>query len=368
MKFCQTCDQDLEASSETCPVCNQDFAFDDGEKFLPEPGIYTGISWADYCRIPYMNPSTLKHGLRSMKRLKRAIDGEMAPPNPKTVAVGNAVHAFLSGEFNERFIEMPPFETDDENLTAGTAKNPPKSMIKQDGSPSAAGKKWIELCKEHGKPDDFKDTITVSQVKTQSKTTTYYQNKVAEFERDNESKTILTSVQVATARKVIGEIRKNKEADAVLSHSQHELTVIARINGLLCKTRIDIAKPQTGLVCDIKTTGDIEPRTFYRQAKKMGYFFQFAFHVEALANAPGGWQVQEYKVLAAEVGDDYDTGLINIPFALIDQWQARVLSKIEDYRLAKAAGIYDGLYKGGCGELVVPEYEMVEEDQVQWGE
>ena len=79
------------------------------------PGIYHDVPWSQYREIPYPSPSMLKHGLRSMKRLKRAADGELAP-SETTVAVGQAVHCMISNEA-DRLAVMPAFEQDAENKT-----------------------------------------------------------------------------------------------------------------------------------------------------------------------------------------------------------------------------------------------------------
>ena len=330
-----------------------------------EPGIYFDIPWSDYVRIPYMSPSKLKRGLRSMKHLKRAIDNpEDFQPSAKTVAVGNAAHAMLSGEFDQRYLVQPEFELDDENVKGGTIKKPPKVMTKANGDLSSNGLKWQKLCEENGKPKDYAGEITTGQEKTDSKLTKYYKDKVSEFESQaaNQGKEVLTTAQVNTAEKVIREIQKNPEAVKLLGDCQSEVTVISVINGLKTKTRIDILKP--GVCADLKTTTDVETNALYRKCKQMGYFFQFAFHIEALANAPDGFQAQEYLILAAEDSGDYDTGVIPVPFALLDQWRERVHRVISDYRHAKATGVYGGLYPGGLGLLKVPEYDMDSEDEL----
>lgn len=161
----------------------------------PEPGIYFDIPWAQYINCPYMNPSTLKHGCRSMKRLKRAMDGECRP-SEKTTAVGNAVHTLLAGEFDERFAVMPAFENDPDNLT-GTGK------------------------------------------KSTSTSTKYYKESKANWLIENEGKLNLTEVQLNVAKKVVRSIRAKRDCNEIIERATSEVTVIAEINGLLCKTRID---------------------------------------------------------------------------------------------------------------------------------
>ena len=221
------------------------------------PGIYYGMSWAEYQAIDAMNPSTIKHGTRSMLRLKRAIDGE-CDPSADVVAVGNAVHCMIAGELEDRYAVMPAFEKDAENTTAA------------------------------GKPSS-------------SKATTYYKEASAAW-LDTNDKDVLTEVQMATAAKIANQIRRR--CGKVIDGSQQEVVVVGEIEGVLCKTRLDGLKPDQELVWDIKTTSDISDNAFYRQYKSMQYGFVGAMHQELLRQ--NGIVIREYIYLAAENGGDYD--------------------------------------------------------------
>ena len=328
-------------------------------EWYPEPGIYKGVSWAEYKSCPYMNPSTLKKGLRSMRHLKRAIDGELQP-SAKTVAVGQAVHCLVADE-TDRLAVMPDFEKDPRNLTAGTVKEPPKAMTKKDGSLSAAGQKWQDLCSEHGLPVDHCGEIRTGQKPTESKVTDFYKTSVSNFVEQNEGKTLLTEIEMNVAKKVIGCIYENSKAAEIIRRSEHELTVIAEIEGVMCKTRIDGAIAKDRNVWDLKTTDDISGRTFYRQCKKLGHLFQFGFHQLACANAgKNAFAIERYDAIAAEVSGDYDTGVILIPPQLLDDWAEKVSRVLNDYKLAKSTDIWPGLYPAGIGLLDVPDYDMAE--------
>ena len=285
----------------------------------PEPGIYFDISWEQYCRCSYMSPSLLKHGQRSMKRLRRAIDGE-CKPSAKTTAVGNAVHCMLAGEFEDRNAVMPAFELDAENQTA-------------------TGKK------------------------STAKTTAYYKESKLAWEQENEGKTFLTEVEVAVARKVVRNILGKPECQKVVAETHSEVTIIAQLGGVMCKTRLDHLSPSERMIADTKTTSDVQPQAFYRLAKRLGYFFSAGFHCLAVSEAPGGFEPQLYKFVAAEISDDYDVGLVNVPFALIDQYKSRVLSTLEKYRLSLSSDDWPGLYPME-GQLCVPEYDMADEDEL----
>lgn len=278
------------------------------------PGIYANIDWDEYRALPYPSPSTLKKGLRSMRHLKRALDGEIPPPSPDAVAVGQAVHCIIAGE-EDRLAVMPDWHLDPLNVT-GT-----------------------------GKPSE-------------SKSTKFYKESKEAWLVENGQRSILSEVQLATAKKIVRLLRENQAANQLFESSKHELTVIADIDGVRCKTRIDGADPSSLRVWDIKTTGDIEPRALYRQSKKMGYFFQFAFHLMACAAAgKNRFVIDRYDIIAAEVGGDYDCGVVEVPMQLLDDWTAKVKRVLREYKQAKESGVWPGLYDGE-GVLEVPDYDM----------
>tara|TARA_R110000803_G_scaffold75124_5_gene139436 strand:- start:7515 stop:8552 length:1038 start_codon:yes stop_codon:yes gene_type:complete len=330
------------------------------EEFHLEPGIYESVPWSDYVRIPYMSPSTLKHGLRSMRRLKRAIDGEIYP-SAKTVAVGQVVHCLIAGEHEERIAVMPDYHLDPDNLTAGTEKKPPASMFVKSGDLSAAGRKWAELCVANGFPEDHVLPFRVDREQTTSKTTNYVQAKVEEFGADNEGMDIITEADHQRAKDVVSRLMAHKHCAELIQKSKQEITVIGEIEGVKVKTRLD-GFWKEGHTCgcwDLKTTSDIAPDVFYRLCKKFGYLFQFGFHNAILATC--GVQLQCYDVIGAEVQDDFDVGVIQIqPFELLDDWADKVRELLAQYRICRSKDEWPGLYddKGEQGVLCVPNWDM----------
>ena len=77
------------------------------------------IAWNDYLSIKRMNPSTLVHGIKSMRRLRRAIQDGF-PEESNAMRLGSGIHALLlePDEFDKRFVVMPTFHLDAANTTA----------------------------------------------------------------------------------------------------------------------------------------------------------------------------------------------------------------------------------------------------------
>lgn len=273
------------------------------------------LSWADYCARPEMNPSTLKHGRRSMLRLKRAIDGD-CQPDPKNVIVGNAVHAMISAEYEDRYQVMPPFEFDQANLTAT------------------------------GKPSN-------------AKTTNYYKEAAEQWriEMLKAGREEISEGAAATAAKVANRIRKH--CGSMIDSSEQEVAVFGEIEGIPMKTRLDGLWGKT--VWDIKTTSNVDDFLFYRTFKSLGYGFSAAVHCELLRQ--NGLHVDQYLIIAAESQDDYDVRILTVPMELIDVELSQVRKVATQYRIAVETDYWPGL---GDGALVVPNWDMASDDDVEW--
>lgn len=282
------------------------------------------VSWADYLAMPQMNPSTLKHGLKSMKRLQRAIDGE-CQPDRKTVAVGNATHAILAGELEDRFAVMPAYELHTDNCTAA------------------------------GKPST-------------SKSTSYYKDMSALWREENAELEELTEVQLHTAAKVANLIRKR--AGDIIDRSKQEVVITGQIGDLEMKTRLDglmLLDAQTAMVWDVKTTSDVSTDAFARIFLRLGYGFSASVHVELLRQ--NGFEVNDYRIIAAEVDGDYDVRVLHVPYSVWENGLTRVEKVVDQYVTALVNDDWPGLPDG---PLVLPNWSMEqdeeEEDELDWAD
>lgn len=284
------------------------------------------MTYAEYEALPQMRPSTLKHGRRSMKRLKRALDGE-CQPNKDTVAVGNATHCLLAGELEDRYAVMPAFEKDEGNVTK-TGKPGPLGKPGRPGRPST------------------------------SKGTNYYKSCVEEWEIGN-TKEVLNEAQVATASKIANLVRK--KFGSLIDSSRQEVVLTGVIQGVPVKTRLDGLVIEDGLIWDLKTTGDIADAPFYRTVKKLDYLFSACIHWMLLLQ--NGIVLKRYSYLAAEVGGDYDVREIDVPLLAIECKDQSVLRVISDYKHAMKTNVWPGIPDG---PLMIPNWDMEEEEEPTW--
>ena len=285
--------------------------------------IYCDMSYEDYVDLDGMRPSTLKNH-KSMKHLKRKVDGEITVEPTHAIKVGLAVHSLIESEdsYASKYAVMPAYELSPDNLTVkGEKPQSPRS-------------------------------------------TTYYKEMVEIWRLDNASKEELTEVQANTARKVAQNLRTR--CHELLDASAKEVVVTGTIEGVEFKTRLDGLCVDLGLVYDIKTTSSVDNQSFWRVFNNLGYGFSAAVHRELLAQNSIHIRADGYLFLACEVEGDYDVRALTVPAALLDNELSKVKSVARKWKIATELNHYPGLPDD---DLWVPNWAMTnweEEEELSW--
>ncbi len=287
----------------------------------------------EYETIYAMNPSTLVHGIRSMKRLKRVIDNRGIIEETDPMRLGTGIHALTlePAEFQRQFVVVPDFHLDPEN-TSGTGKN-----IKP----------------------------------SESKATKYVKQKVAEFATANAGKKFLSGAQYQAALNAIKAINERPHLKAMIDRCQKEITLRGEILGLKCKGRTDLIDPYVndrfGEILDLKTTNDVEPFAFGRTVANQNYIFKMAFYRE-LAQ-------QQYKrpfvcgIIAQETKGDFDNTYYPIPDVALDNAFKQVKEVIHQYQTAMETNVWTGCDGGALmSNLYIPSWNMSDDDGLDWGQ
>jgi hypothetical protein len=131
-------------------------------------------------------------------------------------------------------------------------------------------------------------------------------------------------IKACLADKVITAMLQNTEY-------QESLFWTCPITGLKAKTRPDITKRKLSVILDIKTTKDVEPRSFARDAARYGYFVQAIMQIEGAIHSGYMKDVDDYYWLAVGKDEPYDAVLYRFPK---EQWEA---VRGEYYRLMEQA-------------------------------
>ena len=130
-------------------------------------------------------------------------------------------------------------------------------------------------------------------------------NAWAEFAAVNGDKTILTVEDYERALDVRDAVRAHRVARRLLRWGKPEVSLqwVDPETRVRCKGRLDWLAPG-GVLVDLKTTRDIEARTFGRLAERMSYHCQAAFYRSGLI-ASGAAPAAVYMI-AVEVDEPHD--------------------------------------------------------------
>lgn len=283
--------------------------------------ITKNMPWADYCGLRLMNGSTLVSGCKSMRRLKRAIDGGY-PEETNAMRKGTGLHTLTlePEQFEDRFCVMPDFHLDSANMTK--AKN--KSQSDEDR-------------------------------RTESKLTNYYKDRVREFGQANPGKSFLSRTDYDSILYAIEAMRSRPAICRLLDGASCEVTMTGFIAGVEFKGRLDVLRQR--VIADIKSTTDVSPRSFGRVFANLHYGEKLSIYRELIRKEWG--EICDVKIVAQEVTGDYDNCLISVPGIVLDNAFTRVLKLIDDYKRCLDSGVWPGVDRGADEvELYVPNWSM----------
>jgi hypothetical protein len=273
----------------------------------------------DYDLIEKLRASTAKHGLHSMLRLKRALDGELTLESD-ALTLGSAIHCYVlePDEFAARYAVLPPFELDEANLTK-------------------TGKQ------------------------SKSKSTEYYKAAVEQYKQERPGLTVLSEGAMGVVKKTGERIKSHPRVRKLLANSDvgREVALEGEILGVPVKGKLDLIQTkQRRLIFDIKTTRDASPRGFGRQFANLQYDFQFAWYSELYRqNYPG--KLPLVDICAAETSGDYDLAYYRVPEIVMENAMAKVSDVVNRYANCLQSGVWPGVDRGKDKlDLYLPQWAL----------
>jgi hypothetical protein len=274
-----------------------------------------------------MNPSTIVHGLRSMKRLKRAIDeGFTEETNAMRIGTGNHALLLEPEEFENRFVVVPDFHFDVANLRAAKRKDEP-----------------------------------IEDRRTDSRATSYVKQKVAEFAAMNRGKSFIGESEYQSCLRSIESIRSRPAMRQLVDSSSKEVTVLGEIQGVEFKGRIDLLNAET--ICDLKNTANVEKRAFGRVFANLKYAFKLSIYRELVRQSTG--RILEVSIICQELSGDFDNTLVPVPSIVLDDAYDQVQQVVSKYRDAEENDYWPGVDGGqDYYELYVPQWAMEDNEDV----
>lgn len=267
-------------------------------KLPTETGLYLGIKWEDYERIPRMNLSTLKHMKKSPFHLREAQKTPREDSDP--LRIGRATHVMVlePESFLSRFAIW-------------------------DGG-SRRGKEWEKfLAKVEGL-----DVLTEDQ---------YHQVKAI-------------SAAVLAHEHAAGYLRGGS-AEATLLWTDPD-------TGVECKGRLDLAQEGRALV-DLKTTRDASPEAFQKQSWNLGHHEQAAFYRKGWQAAKGA--LIPYFIVAVESTAPHAVAVYEVPKRILAMGEESNRDLLERLVVCRNENRWPG-YADGVMELDVPRWLQKDTD------
>lgn len=273
-----------------------------------------------YDDIDRMNGSTLVHGMKSMRALKRAI--EFGYKSTPAMTFGTQYHALIlePEEFKRKYAVMPAFKRDPNNVDAK-------------GNPSTnANTSWVKK----RKAQFFSDCQTEG---------------VEVIEQDDFDR----------ALEMVESIYEHGFARDLIRGSQREVTVEGVISGVPMKGRIDLL--QDGVIADVKGTQNAENEPFSNKMMNLNTLFKLSIHRE-LAQQQGA-RINRCYLIAVESSGHFETAVYEVPLIALDNALEDVVLTLDRYKRAKKTGKWPGI-QGGMSNppsLSIPDWAMGESDE-----
>lgn len=257
-------------------------------------------SWDDYLSVPYMNPSTLVYGQKSMKHLKHAWD----EPNFKDSddkLVGRAIHCHVyePQEFYKRYCVYDDVRNE-----------------------------------RHKKYQDF-----LSQ---------------------HPGKEVLSEKQLERVLSASSSLLKDKYFKRHMSRhksGQPEVTLIAELFGVQFKGRVDWIW-DTPEIDDLKTSKDIIARAFGRDFYDYGYDIKLALYRE-MFKWNTGVEVP-VNTICIEKEPPYDVAIVPVPEAVLDRGLNKAKRIVDRMKECIEKNEWPGVANGEAYYLDTPPWEMDE--------
>lgn len=215
----------------------------------PAPGVYEGVSFADYCDWDAINHSRLS------RIDKSPLNTQIGPDFSGSSAIrfGQLVHTgrLEPDSVSKRYVVMPVYQNDPGN-------------------------------------------VTKSGTQSTSTATSYVKEKQAEFLKLNAGRTVISESEYNDLQNALDAINSCSKAVESLTDGSAEVSIVWNdpATGLRCKARIDYLK--TDRLTDLKTSRDDKnrplPESFEYSLGTYSYFTQAAWY-------QSGWEVLTGKRL-----------------------------------------------------------------------
>lgn len=296
----------------------------------PEPGIYEGVAFEDYCRWHAMNASTLCHGMQSMLNLKAAIDGKLDKGDSAAMRFGRAVHCRLLEP--ERFPTSFPVAERCCATLKPKRKDDPPAQCKSTGR-YVAPNGWV--CCTHATEADYEPP---------------------DFVMPEEAERIEDIRRNALGDKATGK-RGNENVMWMAGRGVSEASIVFDLYGVRCKARLDKWIPETSLIVDVKTISrPFTERLWLNTVLDLHYHVKAAWYIEAVKSL--GHDRPAFAWVFVETAAPYDVAVVELTPDVAGIGRYEALRVLSSYRACLESGEWPGQFPKLVSHFTFPAWKL----------
>lgn len=285
----------------------------------PEPGVYPGVSFADYHSWDAASNSRLTKLRRSPAHLKAYL--EEPGQTTQALAIGRAVHSAV----------LEPDSFGSQYVVAGQCEATKKGDGQRCGNQGIAYRSdagW--LCGVHAKG----------------------------FVGFDNTRTVISDVDHAICLRIRDRVHSKKGVRLFLSgEGRAELSLLwtDEASGVLCKARHDRHTPWLagGAIVDLKTTTDASPRAFERSIFNLGYNRQGAHYING-AKAHG-LPVEHFVIIAVEKEPPFECAIYRVTEGALDAGEEQLRVLLARYAECLRTNEWPG-YSDEAVDIALPDW------------
>lgn len=272
-----------------------------------DPGVHLDMPDSVYQSLPYLRASDMPAAARSMAHLREYRECDRGDSD--ALLFGRLFHAVMDGTADDRFI----------------ASDGP--INKRTGAPYGRDKKAYS----------------------------------AWLAAQDQSREIVPTAWVARAKLMAGSVGWSSAARVYTANMQREVTFIARIEGVMCKARVDLFDASRGLWADYKTTS-ASAEAFPSEARRRQYPLKAAFQRAVIEAAIRG-SCHQYAWIVVETEPPHGCIVWTMQLEALAAYAGRVGEIIRDYGEAIATDYWPN-YTNILREMPLKPWDIPTTDEV----
>lgn len=292
----------------------------------PAPGIYYDIPAFQYFKWDAVNASFLKHMAKSASHARFNADVH-SEPTPAMLQ-GSVCHTQL----------FEPDQIAKRYVVAGECSGVTgKGAACTNQGKILSGGVWY--CGVHGRGRSWDDLPVVAD------------------EECSESPAIITQEMIKNAQAMAIRARWDNKIREILVGAKFEVCIvwIDPVTEILCKARLDVYRPDTCQIADLKTCEDASEDGFSRTIGDLGYDIQAAFYLDAATSIAGELH-DDFIFIAQEKTPPYVAAAWRLHQDAIGLGRHRYRKLLADYKWCRDNNLWPGYHDHQIAVINVTRY------------